>query len=284
MVVVVERPIEDMLQGEEGKFEQDETDTARMGVPKDNNRAIAQFSAGSLYNVTNQFGVRVPFTEDPHVAPFTMGTAYPESLRTARHPVPDFWVYDGAQPTIGAQGKTASSRYQMLPHKQVTEQDAVEWNRVGSKKGWMFNARQNGPGGVGEDIPSFTADGWPNQIEQNRWFPVPRTEESQDRATHLMPAIDIENNSRGIGRTGTQNGGMAGGYHEITKSRLASLPIPSAKFNWTGNRLAGTAREDESTRGGAGGFRAGYRSQYPDRPVFPQRRTMGISRVTQNAA
>jgi hypothetical protein len=286
MVVTTDRPIEDMLQGDENKFEQDETQKDRMGVPEGRDRAIAQYSVGSLYNITNQSGVKRPFSEDPHVRPFTMGTAMPELLRTTRQPVPDFWTYDGAQPTIGAQGKTATSRYQMLPHKKVTEQQAVEWNRIGSKKGWQFNSRQAGPGGVGERKPTFTSDGFPKTIEQNRWFPVPRSEENQHRAVRLMPAIDIENNSRGIGLTGpgAGNGGMAGGYKEINQSRLAALPIPAEKFNWTGTRLVGTGRENEGIGAGAGGFRAGYKSQYPDRPSFPERRTMGLSRVTQNAA
>jgi len=80
---------------------------------------------------------------------------------------------------------------------------------------------------------------------------------------------------------------MAGGYKEVNPARLSQLPIPMAKYNWTGTRLSGTGREDQGggTLGsGAGGFRSGYASKYPTRPSFPVRRTTGLSRVTQNAA
>ena len=251
-------------------------------------RAIAQFSAGSLYNVTNQFGVTKPFIQDPKVGAFTSGVATPSALHDAKHPVQDFWVYDGAHPTIGHMGKMSTSRQQLLPNKRIHERDAVEWNRVGSKKGWMFNGapQQEGPGGTGENVPTHTSDGFPNQIKKNKWFPTPRSIEKQILATRQMPAIDIENNSRGIGLTGggKGNGGMAGGMHEINKERLAALPIPMEKFNWTGSRLAGTGREDQNPGSGAGGYRAGMQSAYPDRPYFPQRRSTGLSRVTQNAA
>lgn len=78
---------------------------------------------------------------------------------------------------------------------------------------------------------------------------------------------------------------MAGGYQEVNAERLSSLPIPQAKYNWTGTRVHGTGREDQANnQGGAGGYRAGYASQFPSRPSFPQGRTTGISRTTQSAA
>jgi len=255
-------------------------------IPVPGDRAMAQFSMGSLYATTNQYGVTKPFIEDPKVGAFTSGKAVPESVRLARHSVPDFYVYDGAHATIGATGKTASTREQLLPKKSVTEQSAIEWNRIGSKKGWMFNGRQEGPGAMGEDVPTGTQDGWTQHIKQNHWFPLPRSETKQGLATREMPAIDITNNARGIGSggSGRQGGGMHGGYQEVNQARLRSLPIPMEKFNWTGNRLAGTAREDQGAGAGAGGYRAGFASMYPDRPSFPERRTTGLSRVTQNAA
>lgn len=277
---------DDRLSVSKAKGEVEEEEKEEVTVQGD--RAIAQFSAGSLYAITNQYGVTKKFIEDPRVGAFTSGKPTPVALRDAKHPVQDFWVYDGAHPTIGHQGKMATSRDQLLPNKRIHERDAVEWNRVGSKKGWMFNGppQQEGPGARGEDVPSFTCDGFPQQIKKNKWFPTPRSVEKQLLATRQMPAIDIENNARGIGLTGPGkgNGGMAGGMREVNRERLGALPVPMEKYNWTGSRLAGTGREDQNVGSGAGGYRAGLASAYPDRPYFPQRRTIGLSRVTQNAA
>ena len=255
-------------------------------IPVPGDRAMAQFSMGSLYATTNQYGVTKPFIEDPKVGAFTSGKAVPESVRLARHSVPDFYVYDGAHATIGATGKTASTREQLLPNKSVTEQQAIEYNRWGSKKGWLYNSKQEGPGGQPESMPTHTQDGWTEHIKQNHWFPLPRSEAKQGLAAREMPAIDITNNARGIGSGGggRQGGGMQGGYQDVNPDRLKSLPIPMEKFNWTGSRLAGTAREDQGAGAGAGGYRAGFASMYPDRPSFPERRTTGLSKVTQNAA
>lgn len=258
-----------------------EKEPAKVGTATD--RAVAQFSHGSLYAVTNQFGVTKPFIEDPNVSHKTSSFAVPDELRTTKHAVEDFWTYDGAHPTLGAQGKISTSRDQMLPNKRILEQEAVEWQRIGSKKGWMFNGapQQAGPGSSGEDVATHTSDGFPNNLKKNRWYPEPRSMEKQELAVRQLPAIDIENNARGIGVTGagSGNGGMAGGYKEVDKNRHNALPIPMEKFNWTGNRLAGTAREDQSIGSGAGGYRAGYVSAYPDRPSFPERHTTGLSRV-----
>lgn len=254
-------------------------------------RAMKQFSVGSLRAVTNQFGVAKDFIVEKRVAAQSCDYPYPEVLRTAKHPVQDFWVYDGAMPTIGNQGKITTSRDQILPNRRIREQDAVEWQRVGSKKGWMFNGppQQDAPGGQGENLPSHTDDGFVNNIPSMRWTPIPRSAEKQGLATRQLPAIDIENNARGIGVTGpgSGQGGMSGGYKQINKERLQSLPVPMAKYNWTGTRLVGTGREDQgggNVGSGAGGYRAGYQSKYPIRPSFPMRRTTGLSRVTQNAA
>lgn len=286
MVFHAEETEDDMqlVNGQKTETKEDEKEDAK--VPVSGDRAVAQFSMGSLYATTNQYGVTKPFIEDPKVGAFTSGKAVPTAVHIARHPVPDFFVYDGAQPTIAATGKTASNRLQLLPRKSVTEQDAVEYNRWGCKKGWLYNSKQEGPGGQPESMPSGTQDGWTSQIKKNQWFPIPRSAAKQGLATREMPAIDLQNNARGIGTSGNgrQGGGMQGGYKEINPARLKSLPIPMEKFNWTGSRLAGTAREDPGSGAGAGGFRAGYASMYPDRPSFPERRTTGISRVTQNAA
>lgn len=255
-------------------------------------RAIQEFSPGSLRAHTNQIGTQnYKFKLIPSLAAVSSDFSYPQSLVHAKHPVQDFWVYDGAQPTLTDRGKIATSLEQILPEKRVTEQECVEWHRVGSKKGWMFNGppQQSTPGASGENTPTHTNDGFISRVRENKWMPMARSAEKQGLATREMPAIDIENNARGIGLTGggAGNGGMAGGYREVNPSRLARLPIPNARFNWTGTRLAGTGREDQggATLGnGAGGYRAGYKSVYPIRPSFPVRRTVGISRVTQNAA
>lgn len=255
-------------------------------------RAQVQFSSGSLRAETNQTGTGGrQFDLLPGVAAISSSFAYSEALRKAKHPVQDFWVYDGAHPGLTDRGKIATSLDQILPDKRITEQDAIEWNRVGSKKGWMFNGapQQQGPGGSGENMPTHTNDGYIDRVRDNKWAPMERLSEKQALATRQMPAIDIENNARGIGTTGagSGSGGMAGGYRAVNPERLARLPIPMAKYNWTGTRIYGTGREDQgggNAGSGAGGYRAGYASAYPIRPSFPVRRTTGLSRVTQNAA
>lgn len=255
-------------------------------------RAQAEFSHGSLRALTNQNGTGgKSFQLIPSVKAVSSTFSYSEALLKAKHPVQDFWVYDGAHPGLTDRGKISTSLDQVLPDKRITEQDAVEWNRVGSKKGWMFNGspQQEGPGASGENVPTNTNDGFINRVRDNKWVPMERSSEKQGLATREMPAIDIENNARGIGVAGegSGNGGMAGGYREVNAERLARLPIPMEKYNWTGSRLAGTGREDQGggTLGsGAGGFRAGYVSKYATRPSFPVRRTTGLSRITQNAA
>jgi hypothetical protein len=255
-------------------------------------RAQVEFSDGSLRNNTNQQGTSgQTFTLQPDVAAVSSTFPYTQSLVTAKHPVQDFWVYDGAHPGLTDRGSIATSIDQILPDRRIKEQDAIEWNRVGSKKGWMFNGppQENTPGHSGENVPTHTNDGYINRVKDNKWMPLGRSSEKQGLATRDMPAIDIENNARGIGVTGagSGNGGMAGGYREVNPARLSQLPIPMAKYNWTGTRLTGTGREDEGggTLGsGAGGYRSGYASKYPTRPSFPVRRTTGLSRVTQNAA
>lgn len=238
-----------------------------------NDRAVREFGQRSLYNTTNQEGCDgKKFSVMPSLRPFMSDGYYPETLRTAKPPVSDFWVYDGAQPTVGHNGSTPTSLDQLLPKSNLREQSFIEWNRVGSKKGWMFNGPpQEGydaPGG--ENVPSFTSDGWPMQIKDNRWQPM-EVDPALQRAAHQdLPAIDVENNARGIGVTGqgSGNGGMAGGYKEVNPERLKQLPIPMKKFNHTGTRLHGTGRLDQAARQGAGGFRSGYQSQYGDFPAL----------------
>lgn len=252
-------------------------------------RAQSQFGYGSLRSHTNQSGTSGrEFNLIPSVAAVSSAFPYSEALVRAKHPVQDFWVYDGAHPGLADRGKISTSLDQVLPNKRVKEQDAVEWNRVGSKKGWMFNGtpQQEKPGGTGENMPTHTSDGFINRVRDNKWFPMERSSEKQGLATRELPAIDINNNARGIGVTGegSGNGGMAGGYRAVNAERLARLPIPMARFNHTGTRLAGTGREDQGLGSGAGGRRSGYASSYPIRPSFPLKRTIGISKVTQNAA
>ena len=260
-----------------------------MDSPYQGDRAIHEFTRGSLRAETNQFGTQgKKFQLAPGIKERCSSFAYPQELAKAKHPIQDFWVYDGAHPTLAHTGKAATSRNQILANKRISEQDAVEWQRVGSKKGWMFNGspQQKGPGASGENFPTHTSDGFVTQVP--KWFPTPRSTEKQIEATRNLPEVDITNNARGIGLTGagSGNGGMAGGYKEVNKERLKHLPIPMAKYNWTGTRLKGTGREDQGGGGvgaGAGGFRAGYSSMYSERPSFPKRRTIGISKVTQNA-
>lgn len=254
-------------------------------------RAMRQFGQGSLRAITNQRGTGgKQFQLEPHVASVSSSFATPDSLRTTKHPVQDFWVYDGAHPTLTDRGKVATSRDQILPDYRIREQDAIEWNRVGSKKGYMFNGRpQEAVGASGENVPTHTDDGYIFRIKENAWRPLSRSSDKQGLATRVLPKIDIENNARGIGVTGegSGNGGMAGGYRAINAARLAALPIPMEKYNWTGSRIHGTGRLDQAAGGeaqGAGGYRAGYRSKYPERPYLPMRRTIGLSRVTQTAA
>jgi len=250
-------------------------------------RAQNEFGAGSLRALTNQSGTgSTPFQVIPSVAAVSSSFAYPEALLKAKHPVQDFWVYDGAHPGLADRGKIATSLEQVLPSKRVTEQECVEWHRIGSKKGWMFNGapQQGGLGSSGENTATHTSDGYIGSIQANKWSPMERLAEKQGLATRDMPAIDIENNARGIGLTGGSSGtgGMAGGHKEINPDRLARLPIPMAKYNWTGSRLHGTGREDQgggANGSGAGGFRAGYASQYPMRPSIPVRRTTGLSKI-----
>lgn len=252
-------------------------------------RAIAQFSTGTMRAQTNQAGTAgVTFQLEPQNSAVSSEFMYPETLTKAKHAVQDFWVYDGAHAGLTDRGSIATSRDQIMPNKRIREQDAIEWNRVGSKKGWMFNGTpQEKYGHPGENTPTHTSDGWTKSIQNHRWHPMERSVDRQMAAHHDLPAIDIENNARGIGSTGggrSAGGGMTGGYQEVNKDRLKMLPIPMAKFNWTGTRLHGTGREDQGRQHGAGGYRAGYNSQYPIRPSFPERRTTGISRVTQAAA
>lgn len=265
-----------------GQTRDEEKQDAGLDAPE-TDRAIVQFSEGSLYAITNQYGVSKPFLEDPSVAHKTSSFAVPDALRSTKHPVQDFWVYDGAHATLAAQGKIATSRDQILPVNSLTEQQAIEWQRIGSKKGWMFNGspQQEGGGGPGEDKATHSI-GYPKRIKETRWHAEQRSIEKQELATRQLPAIDIENNARGIGTTGASsgNGGMAGGYKEVQKERLNALPIPMEKFNWTGNRVRGTGREDQGVGSGAGGYRAGYVSAYPDRPAFVKRSSVGLSRLT----
>ena len=252
-------------------------------------RAMAQFSTGTMRAQTNQMGTAgKTFHVDPWNGAVSSDFPYSEKLTKAKQPVQDFWVYDGAHPGLTDRGTMATSREQIMPNKRISEQDAIEWNRVGSKKGWMFNGSpQEEYGHAGENVPTHTDDGWVDSIAKHKWTPLGRSIDKQLAAHHDLPAIDIENNARGIGTSGggrSGGGGMTGGYQEVNKDRLKFLPIPMAKFNWTGNRLHGTGREDQGKQHGAGGYRSGYASQYPVRPVFPERRTTGLSRVTQSAA
>lgn len=264
-------------------------DADKEGGDPGTDRAVAQFSTGSsMRTQTNHLGTQgKKFHLEPSLGAVSSTFSYSEKLTKAKLPVQDFWVYDGAHPGLTDRGSVATSRDQILPNKRIREQDAIEWNRVGSKKGWMFNGKpQEDLGGTGENSPTHTSDGYISRISDTKWSPLARSVDRQYLALHEQPAIDIENNARGIGVTGggSGNGGMAGGYREVTPSRLKTLPVPMSKFNWTGTRLHGTGREDQYLSSGAGGFRAGYRSQYGIRPSFQQRRTTGLSRVTQSAA
>lgn len=227
------------------------------------NKATSEFGNKTLRAETNHYGPSKPFQLAPRLKAISSDFPNPDSLRTARHRVPSFYVYDGVQHLTSGVEKVYSDRSQDVhKHKhRLYDADFMTYARFGSKKGWL------------EDRPTHTSDGFLDSISKNKWKPLARSEEKQSVALRDMPAIDIENNARGIGHVGSNsgNGGMAGGYKEVTKSRLATLPIPMGKYNWTGTRLKGTRRE--------AGFTAGYKSMYSDRPAFQEKRVTGISRI-----
>lgn len=267
---------------EQGDIEVNVVDEAGQSTSTHNgDRAMREYSWGkSLRDVTN---IGTAEGETWNLPPWERDNStfpVPESVRTARLPVPDFWTYDGAQPTLAHTGKITTSRFQVLPDKRIREQDAVEWQRVGCKKGWMFNGhpQQEGPGGRGEDVPSHAPlDGWIKDMR--RWTPQKIDMEKQEMALRETPAVDIRNRARGTGMTSRGGGGMAGGYQVVNQERLSSLPIPHARFNWTGTRPRRTAREDQGggeLGSGAGGYRAGYRSRYATRPSYT-----AVSRVRE---
>lgn len=238
-------------------------------------RAQKEYGVNDLYNLTNGMGPP-KFHLEPGLKAVSSDFPYPETLSTTKQPVPSFWTYSSAYPGLTDRGKIATSLDQVLPNKRITEQDAIEWNRVGSKKGWMFCGKpQQGYGYSGENVPTHTDDGFLDLIGKNKYHALPRSAEKQGIATRELPAIDIVNNARGIGVTGPNsgNGGMAGGYHAVQPDRLTALPVPMEKFCWTGSRLQGTARTDR----GAGGRRSGYDSVYPMQPNIPIRRSFGIT-------
>ncbi len=253
---------------------------AETSLPKSiyaNDRAVKEFGKPSLRDYTNQEGCDgKKFSVMPSMRPFVSDGYYPDSLRTAKPPVQDFWVYDGAQPTLGHNGSTPTSLDQLLPASKLRQQTFVDWYRVGSKKGWMFNGppQEEYDAPSGENVPTFTSDGWMDQIKYNRWEPMAVDPALQRVAHQDLPAIEVENNARGIGVTGqgSGNGGMAGGYKEVNPERLKQLAIPMKKFNHTGDTVHGTGRLDQGARQGAGGFRSGYNSQYGDFPALLIRR------------
>ena len=102
---------------------------------KSSDRAKKEFGNKSLRNTTNQQGTNgYEFKLLPSLAAVSSSFPYPEALLKAKHPVQDFWVYDGAHPGLTDRGKISTSIDQILPNKKITEQDAIEWNRIGSKK------------------------------------------------------------------------------------------------------------------------------------------------------
>lgn len=279
-----EEKSEPMGENRTDKTEEEDEGEGEVDASNGMDPAIQQFSTGgpTLRTQTNQLGTMgKKFQLEPRLKAISSTFSYSTDLLHAKLPVENFWVYDGAYPGLTDRGSIATSRDQILPNFRINEQSAIEWNRVGSKKGWMFEGSpQEKYGHSGENVPSFTSDGWTSRIAETKWNPTPRSEEKQGEAVHDLPAVDIVNNARGIGLTGkgTGNGGMAGGRQEVNPSRLKPLPVPMAKYNWTGNRLHGTGREDQSSGGaGAGGFRAGYRSQYGVAPYIQRRPNVGMA-------
>jgi hypothetical protein len=248
----------------------------RTGQNVSGDRAQREFGEGSLRNHTNQFGTNgYKFQLTPAEKAVSSEFLTPEALRTAKHPVQDFFVYDGAQPTIGHTGKTYTRQEHVLPNKRIKEEDAIEWNRVGSKKGWMFNGMpQEEYGHSGENVPTHTDDGYVDTIKNHKWQPLMTTDESQGLSQREQPDIYRTNLARGIGVSRGGYGSMAGGYKQVTQERLRTLAKPMAKYNHTGSRKRGTGRTDAagtSSNAGAGGYRAGYASVYPSRPSIFKR-------------
>lgn len=185
----------------------------------------------------------------------------------AKQPVPPFYTYDGAEDTLGNLPKVNTHVNQLLPNNQLTEQRFMDWQRVGSKKGWMFYGRANPSGPQGENFPThFMSDKLLHKIPSK---PIQMTPESQDPTMNDLQARLQINNARGIGITGPSAGlgGMAGGRQEITPGRLVNKMLPNNKFNYFGTRPSGTGREDnllfDGSANGAGGYRAGWNSLYP---------------------
>lgn len=240
---------------------------------------LREYGRHSLRAETNQEGCTDHFYPSKEIEAISTNSAFPDKLRTAKLPVQNFWTYDGAYNTVTHGGKMAGNPDELLPVERLHEADFVAYQRYGSKKGWLYNSPECGVGPYRpEQYPTHTQDGWPNQIKQRRWRPDPSDPTKQELAERQMPKIDIVNNARGIGRTGegSGSGGMSGGYQEVNPKRLKFLPIPQAKFNWTGTRAVRTGREDQSGAAmgaGAGGFRAGYASRYPSRVYIPPSRS-----------
>lgn len=263
---------------EEKQEDKDEYEGKRTKIPVSDDRAVNEFSEGSLRAVTNQFGTQgKKFHVEPRLASVSSAFPYSDTLHEG-HAIQDFFVYDGAQATIGAQGKMATSRDQVMPNKRIREQDAIYWNRVGSKKGYMFETNFEDNYVPGETIPSSTYLRGDSKkgVKRHKWTPIPRTTDSQGMALRDEPDVQRTNLGRGIGVSRGGYGSMAGGYQQVTKERIRSLAKPMAKWNHTGNRQLGSARTDRSgtANRGAGGYRSGYKSIYPDFPYFINRKSL----------
>lgn len=243
---------------------------------------LAQQAYGrkSLRAHTNWQGCDTQFSVLPELRPYVSDHYNPQSLVKAKHAVEPFWTYDGAQATLHNHEKQPGSTDDILPPSKLQERDFIVYQRYGSKKGWLYNSPNQSKGPYWpEDKPTHTEDGWTEQIKNNRYTVMETSKEKQGMYSREIPFIDIQNNARGIGVSGPGKGqgGMAGGYQAINPQRLEKLPVPKASSNWTGSRPHGTARTDMAgggTGAGAGGFRSGYLSQYPERPYIPDRRKM----------
>jgi len=192
-------------------------------------------------------------------------------------------VYDGAVPNIHTPTKIPGSSDDLLPVLRLQEADFVEFQRAGSKKGWTFHSPMSGEstGFYPHKTPQHEIHGWMSQLTKRRRTKAITDPTSQIAVTRDFEDINRTNNARGIGITGPSsgNGGMAGGYQEVQPERLRVLPAPNPRFNFMGTRLAHTQRGDDSGIGngaGAGGFRSGLSSRYPERPQFVEQRRPGM--------
>lgn len=253
-------------------------------------QATEEYARPSLAALSKPgLGTNRNFSLSKEVENATSNFSYSDALRTARFPVPRFFTYDGAQhaPTLTGTGKVATSVEQILPVKPIPVETAVSWNRVGSKKGWTFNGPWDPTTkATGDEKPTSTFLRGDNvgYVKQHRWIPLEMTEEAQQSTVNTE---EVQRNNLARGATNSDYGKVVGGLREFNKERAKPLTRPQATYNFMGSRPAKSARTDMSganDNGGAGGFRSGRQSHYPEFPQLPKRRSLRVPKPIQPVA